>query len=176
VDQVAGHHLAGVGLFRTEYLFLDEPHPPSVERQHDVYHRIAASLGSRPLVIRTLDPGGDKRSAFLAAQFEANPNLGIRGLRFSLLATQELLRTQIRALLRLSRGFEVQIMMPMVPGGGDLRQARFVIEEVAEEKGIVHLPPLGALVETPAAVFSIDEMLTACDFISIGRDRLDAYQ
>jgi phosphotransferase system enzyme I (PtsI) len=160
VDQVAGHHLAGVGLFRTEYLFLDEPHPPSVERQHDVYHRIAASLGSRPLVIRTLDPGGDKRSAFLAAQFEANPNLGIRGLRFSLLATQELLRTQIRALLRLSRGLEVQ----------------FVIEEVAEEKGIVHLPPLGALVETPAAVFSIDEMLTACDFISIGRDRLDAYQ
>jgi phosphoenolpyruvate-protein phosphotransferase (PTS system enzyme I) len=175
VDQVAGHHLAGVGLFRTEYLFLDEPHPPSVERQHDVYHRIAASLGGRPLVIRTLDLGGDKRPAFLAAQFEANPNLGIRGLRFSLLATQELFRTQIRALLRLSKGFEVQIMLPMVLGGGDLRQARSIIEEVAKEEGIAHLPPLGALVETPAAVFSIDEILSACDFISIGTNDLTQF-
>jgi phosphotransferase system enzyme I (PtsI) len=175
VEQIAAHHLEGVGLFRTEYLFLDDPHPPSVERQVDVYGRIAAALGRRPLVIRTLDLGGDKRPAFLAAQFEANPNLGIRGLRFSLLATQELFRTQIRALLRLSREFEVQIMLPMVLGGGDLRQAREVISQVAAEEGIERLPRLGALVETPAAVFSISEIVAVCDFISIGTNDLTQF-
>jgi phosphotransferase system enzyme I (PtsI) len=175
VEQIAAHHLEGVGLFRTEYLFLDDPHPPSLERQTDVYRRIAAALDGRPLVIRTLDLGGDKRPAFLAAQFEANPNLGIRGLRFSLLATQELFRTQIRALLRLSREFAVQIMLPMVLGGGDLRQAREVIEQVATEEGIDNLPSLGALVETPAAVFAIQEVLAACDFISIGTNDLTQF-
>jgi phosphoenolpyruvate-protein phosphotransferase len=175
VDQIAAHHLEGVGLFRTEYLFLDDPHPPSVARQTDVYRRIATALGGRPLVIRTLDLGGDKRPAFLAAQFEANPNLGIRGLRFSLLATQELFRTQIRALLRLSREFEVHIMLPMVLGGGDLRQARELIEQVAAEEGIDSLPRLGALVETPAAVFAIREILAACDFISIGTNDLTQF-
>ena len=175
VDQIAAYYLEGVGLFRTEYLFLDDPHPPSVERQTDVYRRIAAALGGLPLVIRTLDLGGDKRPAFLAAQFEANPNLGIRGLRFSLLAAQELFRTQIRALLRLSREFEVQIMLPMVLGGGDLRQAREVIAQVAAEEGIERLPRLGALVETPAAVFSISEIIAACDFISIGTNDLTQF-
>jgi phosphoenolpyruvate-protein phosphotransferase len=175
VDQVAANHLEGVGLFRTEYLFLDDPQPPSVKRQTDVYHRIAAALGGLPLVIRTLDLGGDKRPAFLAAQFEANPNLGIRGLRFSLLATQELFRTQIRALLRLSREIEVQIMLPMVLGGGDLRQAREVIAQVAAEEGVERLPRLGALVETPAAVFSISEIIAACDFISIGTNDLTQF-
>jgi len=175
VDQIAAHHLEGVGLFRTEYLFIDDPHPPSLERQTDVYRRIAAALGGRALVIRTLDLGGDKRPAFLAAQFEANPNLGIRGLRFSLLATQELFRTQVRALLRLSREFEVQIMLPMVLGGGDLRQAREIIEEVAAEEGIDNLPRLGVLVETPAAVFAIKDVLAACDFISIGTNDLTQF-
>ena len=175
VDQITAHHLEGVGLFRTEYLFLDDPHPPSVERQTDVYRRIAAALGGRPLVIRTLDLGGDKRPAFLAAQFEANPNLGIRGLRFSLLATQELFHTQIRALLRLSREYEVQIMLPMVLGGADLRQAREVIAQVAAQEGIDRLPRIGALVETPAAVFSISEIIAACDFISIGTNDLTQF-
>ena len=175
VDQVARHHLEGVGLFRTEYLFMDEPDPPSVARQCEVYCRIASSLGGRPLVIRTLDLGGDKRPAFLAAQFEANPNLGIRGLRFSLLATQALFRNQIRALLSLADDFEIQILLPMVVGAGDLRQARAIIEEVAAEAGSVRLPPIGALVETPAAVFSINEVLAACDFISIGTNDLTQF-
>jgi phosphotransferase system enzyme I (PtsI) len=175
VDQIAAHHLEGVGLFRTEYLFLDDPHPPSVERQTDVYRRIAAALGGWPLVIRTLDLGGDKRPAFLAAQFEANPNLGIRGLRFSLSATQDLFRTQIRALLRVSTEFDVQIMLPMVLGGGDLRQARELIAQVAAEEGIERLPRVGALVETPAAVFAIREVLAACDFISIGTNDLTQF-
>jgi phosphoenolpyruvate-protein phosphotransferase len=175
VDQISAHRLEGVGLFRTEYLFLDDPHPPSLERQIDVYRRIAAALGGRPLVIRTLDLGGDKRPAFLAAQFETNPNLGIRGLRFSLLATQELFRTQIRALLRLSKEFELQIMLPMVLGGSDLRQAREIIRQLAAEESIDRLPRLGALVETPAAVFAINEVLAACDFISVGTNDLTQF-
>jgi len=175
VAQISGHHLEGVGLFRTEYLFLDDPHPPSLERQIDVYGRIAAALQGRPLVIRTLDLGGDKRPAFLAAQYETNPNLGIRGLRSSLLATQELFRTQIRALLRLSQEFELQIMLPMVLGGSDLRQAREVIQQLAAEESIDRLPRLGALVETPAAVFAINEVLAACDFISVGTNDLTQF-
>lgn len=175
VEQVAEHRLEGVGLFRTEYLFLDEPQPPSIERQSAIYRQIAQSLGSRPLVIRTLDLGGDKRPAFLAAQFEANPNLGIRGLRFSLLATQELFRTQIRAVLALAHDFDVQILLPMVLGASDFRQARSIIEEIAVQEGIEKLPPVGALIETPAAVFSINEILAACDFISIGTNDLTQF-
>jgi phosphoenolpyruvate-protein phosphotransferase len=175
VGQIPEHHLEGVGLFRTEYLFLDDPHAPTLERQINVYRRIAAALAGRPLTIRTLDLGGDKRPAFLAAQFETNPNLGIRGLRFSLLATQELFRTQIRALLRLSKEFEIQIMLPMVLGGGDLRHAREIIQQIAAQEGIERLPKLGALVETPAAVFAIKEVLAACDFISVGTNDLTQF-
>jgi phosphoenolpyruvate-protein phosphotransferase len=175
VDQIAAHHLDGVGLFRTEYLFLDDPNPPSLDRQIDLYRGVAKALAGRPLVVRTLDLGGDKWPAFLAAQFESNPNLGVRGLRFSLLAAPDLFRAQVRALLRLSMEFEVQIMLPMVLGAGDLRQARELIQQIAAEEGIESLPRLGALVETPAAVFAIKDVLAACDFISVGTNDLTQF-
>ncbi|MDQ3960131.1 MAG: phosphoenolpyruvate--protein phosphotransferase [Pseudomonadota bacterium] len=175
VDQVIKHHLEGVGLFRTEYLFLDEPIAPSFERQRELYRQIAASLGKRPLVIRTLDLGGDKQPAFLGPQFEANPNLGIRGLRFSLLTSQELFRTQIRALLHVGNDYDVRIMLPMVLGGADLRHAIAIMREVAEEEGIPELPPIGVLVETPAAVFAINEILAASDFVSVGTNDLTQF-
>jgi phosphoenolpyruvate-protein kinase (PTS system EI component) len=85
-------------------------------------------------VIRTLDLGGDKQPAFLGPQFEANPNLGIQGLRFSLLASQELFRTQIRALLHVGKDYDVRIMLPMVLGGADLRHAIAIMREVAGEE------------------------------------------
>jgi phosphotransferase system enzyme I (PtsI) len=174
-DQVAKHHLEGVGLFRTEYLFLDEPVEPSFERQRELYHQVAASLGGLPLVIRTLDLGVDKRPAFLTPQFEANPNLGVRGLRFSLLASQGLFRTQVRAVLHAAQHYNVQIMLPMVLGGADLCQAKATIQQVAQKDGIETLPPIGTLVETPAAVFAIDRILAASDFISIGTNDLTQF-
>ncbi|MGD2137398.1 MAG: phosphoenolpyruvate--protein phosphotransferase [Gammaproteobacteria bacterium] len=172
--QVARHHLEGIGLFRTEYLFLDETVAPAFERQRDIYRQIAATLGL-PLVIRTLDLGGDKKPAFLKPQFEANPNLGVRGLRFSLLAAEEMFRTQIRAVLHAANGHDVRIMLPMVLGRADLQQAIGIIQEVATEEGILALPPVGALIETPSAVFSIEGILAVADFVSIGTNDLTQF-
>jgi phosphoenolpyruvate-protein phosphotransferase len=173
--QVADHHLEGVGLFRTEYLFLDEPVAPSFERQHETYCQIAASLDGRPLVIRTLDLGGDKWPAFLKPKFEANPNLGVRGLRFSLLAAEDLFRTQIRAVLHAATEHDVRIMLPMVLGRADLQQAISIIQNVAQEEGIANLAPIGTLIETPAAVFAIDEIMASSDFVSIGTNDLTQF-
>lgn len=175
VHQVAERHLEGVGLFRTEYLFLDEPQAPSFERQRDIYCQLAATLPDLPLVIRTLDLGGDKWPAFLKPRFEANPNLGVRGLRFSLLAAEELFRTQIRAALHAAQEHDVRIMLPMVLGCADLQHAKAIIEDVAENDEIPDLPPVGTLIETPAAVFAIDEILAASDFISIGTNDLTQF-
>ena len=174
-EAVKAHHLDGVGLFRTEYLYLDEPVAPSFERQYDIYREVAASLDGLPVVIRTLDLGGDKWPAFLKPRFEANPNLGVRGLRFSLLAAEELFRTQIRAALLAATDHDIRIMLPMVLGQADLKHAISVIQKVASEEGISRLPPVGALIETPSAVFAIDEILSASDFVSIGTNDLTQF-
>jgi phosphoenolpyruvate-protein phosphotransferase (PTS system enzyme I) len=175
IEQVREHHLEGVGLFRTEYLFLDEETAPSFERQRDIYCKIARSLADLPLVIRTLDLGGDKWPAFLKPKFEANPNLGVRGLRFSLMASEDLFHTQIRAALHAADEYDVRIMLPMVLGRTDLQQAMTIIQAVADEEGISELPPIGTLVETPSAVFAIDEILAISDFISIGTNDLTQF-
>jgi phosphoenolpyruvate-protein phosphotransferase len=175
VQQVARHHLEGVGLFRTEYLYLDKPHAPTFERQRKIYSQVGAALNGLPLVIRTLDLGGDKWPAFLKPRFEANPNLGVRGLRFSLLAAEELFRAQVRAALHVANEYDVRIMLPMVLGCADLQHARAIIQDVAGKEGIPHLPPVGTLVETPAAVFAIDEILAASDFVSIGTNDLTQF-
>lgn len=174
-QSVTRHHLEGVGLFRTEYLFLDEPVAPSFERQQEIYRKIAAAVDGLPLVIRTLDLGGDKWPAFLQPRFEANPNLGVRGLRFSLLAAEKLFRIQVRAALFTANENDVRIMLPMVLGRADLSHAIDIIRSVADEAGIHELPPIGSLIETPAAIFSIDEILAASDFISIGTNDLTQY-
>jgi phosphoenolpyruvate-protein kinase (PTS system EI component) len=175
VPQVKEHHLEGIGLFRTEYLFLDEPVAPSFERQYEIYNQVAASLNGLPLVIRTLDLGGDKWPAFLKPRFEANPNLGVRGLRFSLLAAEDLFRTQIRASLLAATAHDIRLMLPMVLGHADLRHAISIIEEVAREESVNSLPPIGTLVETPSAVFSIDDILAITDFVSIGTNDLTQF-
>jgi phosphotransferase system enzyme I (PtsI) len=175
VEFVEQHRLDGVGLFRTEYLFLDERETPSLDRQLQIYRQVATTLQGRPLVIRTLDLGGDKFPAFLAPRFEANPNLGVRGLRFSLLAAQDLFRTQMTAILRLSREFDIRVLLPMVLGGSDLREAVTLIRQFADDEGIASLPPIGALVETPSAVFSIGDVLRYVDFVSIGTNDLTQF-
>jgi phosphoenolpyruvate-protein kinase (PTS system EI component) len=167
--------LESVGLFRTELLFLDSLQAPSLDRQRELYRRIAHDLRGGSLVIRTLDLGGDKFPAFLAPRFEANPNLGVRGLRFSLVDAERLFRTQIRAILQISRECDVKILLPMVIGGSDMRDALTLIRQIAQEEGLSDLPPVGALVETPSAVFSIDEILNQADFLSIGTNDLTQF-
>jgi phosphotransferase system enzyme I (PtsI) len=174
-ELVVKHGLDGVGLFRTEYLFLDDPEEPSLERHEEIYRRVASKLQGRPLVIRTLDLGGDKFPTFLAPRFEANPNLGIRGLRFSLLAAEDLFRTQIKAIVRLSGEFDVRILLPMVLGGSDMGDAVALIGALAMEEGVRDLPPVGALIETPSAVFSIEDILRQADFVSLGTNDLTQF-
>ncbi|NIR31843.1 MAG: phosphoenolpyruvate--protein phosphotransferase [Gammaproteobacteria bacterium] len=173
--QVMSHHMDGVGLFRTEYLFLDRPDPPGLEAQKAAYARAAEIIGGQPLVIRTLDFGGDKRPAFIRTQFEANPSLGMRGLRFSLAMAPDLFRTQLRAVLEVAASYDVRILFPMVLGGVDLGRALDVLRETARAAGAARLPPAGALIETPSAVFAVPEIVERADFLSIGTNDLTQF-
>jgi phosphoenolpyruvate-protein kinase (PTS system EI component) len=125
-------------------------------------------------VIRTLDLGGDKVPAFLAPQRESNPNLGSRGLRFSL-DHPELLRAQLRAVMAAGRGRRESLLFPMVLGEGDLREAIAQVHLAAAEEGLTHLPRIGAMIETPSALFSLPQILRQVDFVSIGTNDLTQF-
>ncbi len=169
---VTAHHLEGIGLFRTEFMFLESAESPSFERQSSAYRQIIESMAGRPIAIRTLDLGGDKLPAFLAPHRETNPNLGSRGLRFSL-AEHTLFETQIRAILAASQDHEnVRLLLPMVLGGGDLSEAAGLIHKISTELGCTHTPEIGAMIETPAALFALGEILQIADFACIGTNDL----
>jgi len=170
--QVLEHHLDGVGLYRTEYLFLQSSEVPDVDTQVKDYTGVAEKLGDLPVVVRTLDLGGDKKAGFLPAGFENNPNLGRRGLRFSL-SESRLLETQLRAIVTTWRNHRnVQVLFPMVMGGDDLRQSVEKLKETADDVGAGGIPKVGAMIETPSALFELDEILEQSDFISIGTNDL----
>jgi phosphoenolpyruvate-protein kinase (PTS system EI component) len=138
-----------------------------------MYRQISDRLAPRPLVIRTMDIGGDKPIPYLALPHEDNPALGLRGLRTSL-AHVELLRTQLRAVLRL-RSPHARLLLPMVNDLCELRAARAILRECADELGIEALPPLGVMVETPAAAMLATQLLREADFASIGSNDLSQY-
>lgn len=171
-NSVKEHHLAGVGLFRTEFLFMREPAPPSLDKQLQVYSTAARALHPLPVVIRTLDLGGDKQPAFLRTR---NPDKVFRGLRFSL-AEPELFNTQLRAILRTADQYHnVRVLFPMVLGGEDFRQAIETLQAAALQEQIQSLPSVGAMIETPSAVFAINEILERADFVSIGTNDLTQF-
>jgi phosphoenolpyruvate-protein phosphotransferase len=173
-SEVREHGLAGVGLFRTEVLFLEHEVPPSLDAHRLAYRQVAETLAGLPLVIRTLDLGGDKHPAFLPAQPEHNPMLGLRGLRFAL-HEQDLLRTQLAAILEIARDHPVRILFPMVLGGADLAAAIDVVRDVARQAGHTAIPPVGAMIETPSALFALDEITRQADFLSIGTNDLTQF-
>ena len=166
--------LDGVGLLRTEFLFLDHTEPPSIDQQHVLYERVA-QYGGDQTTIRTLDLGGDKFPLFLERHLELNPNMGSRGLRFSLTLGESLFRDQIRALLLASTRYPINIMLPMVMGIDDLNAARALIQEIADDLKIKQLPPIGVLVETPASVLLIDAIVDHVDFVGIGTNDLTQF-
>lgn len=174
ISLVESHHLDGVGLFRTEFLYLDSPVPPSCQRQREVYERLAARLHGRTLTIRTLDLGGDKLPKFLVPQHEPNPSLGVRGLRFSL-TRPDLFVPQLRALLLAGRLGNLRILFPMVLGESDLALAIRQVERLAQEADLDKSPRLGAMIETPSALFSLKEILQQVDFVSIGTNDLTQF-
>jgi phosphoenolpyruvate-protein phosphotransferase (PTS system enzyme I) len=175
VEHVREHRLGGVGLFRTEFLFLESHEPPSFQRQLDIYKGVAEALGDRPLVIRTFDLGGDKTPPFLASPHaDPHPSLALRGLRFSL-AERRLFETQLRALVQVAQENDVRLLFPMVIGHHDLSRACAVLADVIADLGVPKRPLLGAMIETPAALFALEEILGLVDFLAIGTNDLTQY-
>lgn len=164
----------GCGLLRTEFLFIDRETAPDEAEQLAAYQGIAAALGPRPLILRLMDVGGDKPLRYLPLPAEENPALGLRGVRTAL-AHPDLLRTQLRAALRVQPAGRVRLLIPMITDVAEILAVRKVIEELEHELGIHNGMELGAMIETPAAALMATRLICEIDFLSIGSNDLTQY-
>lgn len=173
--QVAVTHGAeGCGLLRTEFLFLDRDSPPTEDEQLQQYQGIARALDGRPLVIRTLDIGGDKPIPYLPLPPEENPALGLRGVRTSLWRP-DLLRVQLRAILRVQPVEQCRVLLPMITDSAEIRAVRRMLDEVRRELSITTPVQVGAMIETPASAVIAGRIARDVDFLSIGTNDLTQY-
>jgi len=168
----------GIGLFRTEMLFMDAAAAPSEEEQFRIYAQAARDAGGKPVIIRLIDIGGDKPAAYLNLPSEPNPFLGVRGVRLYG-QLESLVRTQLRAIFRAAPAGELRLLVPMISNVEEIRRVRRWMTEVAAELSAagaeVRVPALGVMIEVPAAAFAMDALCNEVDFFSVGSNDLAQY-